>query len=141
MPRFFFDFTSGRTIEADDIGTEFASLEEAYLDACRSALEMSFEKLRVRRDPNLDSVEILDAQRKSLMHVPFSDVLRPKPPRLPAAQDLGIQQSCDQLIESCNQQLVRGKRLKAEISEELRKMRTMSSAIRANLERLNRSVR
>ncbi len=33
MPRFFFDFTSGRTIEADDIGTEFPSLEEAYLDA------------------------------------------------------------------------------------------------------------
>jgi len=48
MPRFFFDFTSGGTIDADDVGTEFPSLEEAYLDACRSALEMSFEKLRMR---------------------------------------------------------------------------------------------
>jgi uncharacterized protein DUF6894 len=141
MPRFFFDFTSGRTIEADDIGTEFPSLEEAYLDACRSALEMSFEKLRVRCDPNLDSVEILDAERHSLMQVPFSDVLRPKPPRLPSAQDLCNQQSCKQLIESCNQQLVRGKRLKAEIGAELRKMRTTSSAIRASLERLTRAAR
>ena len=39
MPLFFFDFTSHGAIEKDDIGTEFPSLEEAYLDACRSALE------------------------------------------------------------------------------------------------------
>jgi hypothetical protein len=138
MPLFFFDFTSGGTIEADDIGTEFPSLEEAYLDACRSALEMSFEKLRTRSDPNLDSVEILDAQRHSLMQVPFSDVLRPKPPRPPAVRNYGYGQTYNQLIDSCNQQLTRGNRLKAEIGEELRKMRTTSGAIRANLERLNR---
>ncbi|MFB6452806.1 DUF6894 family protein [Bradyrhizobium tunisiense] len=138
MPLFFFDFTSGETIEADDIGTVFPSLEEAYLDACRSALEMSFEKLRMRRDPNLDSVEILDAQRHSLMQVPFSDVLRPNPQRLPAARDHGNRQNCNQLIDSCNQQLNRGHRLKAEIGEELRKMRTTSAAIRAKLELLNR---
>ena len=132
MPLFFFDFTSGDTIEADDVGTEFPSLEEAYLDACRSALEMSFDKLRRRRDPNLDSVEILDAERHSLMQVPFSDVLRPKPPLPPA-----LQVHYSQLIESCNEQLTRGKRLKAEIGEELRKMRTTSNAIRANLQRLS----
>lgn len=76
MPRFFFDFSSGGTVVADDVGTEFPSLEEAYLDACQSALEISFEKLRIRRDPNLDLVEILDARRQPLMQVPFSDVLR-----------------------------------------------------------------
>jgi hypothetical protein len=79
MPLFFFDFTSHGAIEKDDLGTEFPSLEEAYLDACRSVLEISFEGLRNRRDPHLDSVEILDAGRRSLMEVPFSDVLLPKP--------------------------------------------------------------
>ena len=137
MPLFFFDFTKGGTIEADDVGTEFPSLEEAYLDACRSALEISFEKLRMRCDPTLDSVEILDAQHHSLMHVPFSDVLRPKPAPLPAVRNLGHGQDGNQLIDSFNQELTRGKRLKAEIGEELRKMHITWGAIRAKLERLN----
>ena len=131
MPRFFFDFSSGGTVVADDVGTEFPSLEEAYLDACRSALEMSFEKLRIRNDPNLDSVEILDAQGQSLMQVPFSDVLRPKPLRSPGRQD-----QCTDIISSYQEQLVRRKRLRAEIDEELRKMQTTFGAIRANLDRL-----
>ena len=131
MPRFFFDFSSGGTVVADDVGTEFHSLEEAYLDACQSALEISFEKLRIRSDPNLDSVEILDARRQPLMQVPFSDVLRPKPLRSPARQD-----QCPEIVSSYQQQLTRGKRLKAEIREELRKMQTTFGAIRANLERL-----
>ena len=131
MPRFFFDFSSAGTVVADDVGTEFPSLEEAYLDACQSALEISFEKLRSRSDPNLDSVEILDARRQSLMQVPFSDVLRPKPSGSPARQD-----QCIEIVSSYQQQLTRGKRLKAEIREELRKMQTTFGAIRANLERL-----
>ena len=131
MPRFFFDFSSGGTVVADDVGTEFPSLEDAYLDACQSALEISFEKLRSRSDPNLDSVEILDARRQSLMQVPFSDVLRPKPAGSPARQD-----QCTEIVSSYQQQLTRGKRLKAEIREELRKMQTTFGAIRANLERL-----
>ena len=131
MPRFFFDFSSGGTVVADDVGTEFPSLEEAYLDACQSALEISFEKLRIRRDPNLDSVEILDARRQPLMQVPFSDVLRPKPSWSPARQG-----QCTEIASSYQQQLTRGKRLKAEIREELRKMQTTFGAIRANLERL-----
>ncbi|MGY0571258.1 DUF6894 family protein [Bradyrhizobium sp. RDM12] len=131
MPRFFFDFSSDGTVVADDVGTEFPSLEEAYLDACQSALEMSFEKLRIRSDPNLDSVEILDARRQLLMQVPFSDVLRPKPSRPPARQD-----QYTGTVSSYQQQLTRGKRLKAEIGEELSKMRTTFGAIRASLDRL-----
>lgn len=131
MPRFFFDFSSDGRVVADDVGTEFPSLEEAYLDACQSALEISFEKLRIRSDPHLDSVEILDARRRPLMQVPFSDVLRPKPSRSPTRQD-----QCNGIVSSYQQQLTRGKRLKAEISEELRKMKTTFGAIRANLERL-----
>jgi len=72
------------------------------------------------------------------MQVPFSDVLRPKPPPLSAVRNHGNGQNCNQLIDSCNEQLTRGKRLKAEIGEELRKMRMTSGAIRANLKRLSR---
>jgi len=131
MPLFFFDFSSGGTVVADDIGTEFPSLEEAYLDACQSALEMSFEKLRIRNDPNLDSVEILDARRQLLMEVPFSDVLRPKPSRCPGTQD-----QCAEIVSSYQEKLMRGKRLKAEIGEELTKMQATFGAIRGNLDRL-----
>ncbi|WP_314957694.1 DUF6894 family protein [Bradyrhizobium cosmicum] len=131
MPRFYFDFRSDGRIVVDDVGTEFPSLEEAYLDACQSALEISFEKLRIRSDPHLDSVEILDARRRPLMQVPFSDVLRPKPSRSRARQDQWIG-----IVSSYQQQLTRGKRLKAEIGEELKKMNTTFGAIRANLERL-----
>jgi hypothetical protein len=131
MPLFYFDFQFGETIEADDVGTEFPTLQDAYLDACRSALEMSLERLRTRHDPNVDSVEILDAQRRSLMQVPFSDVLRPKPLRSSALRDRS-----NQLIGSCHEHLSRGKRLKAEIGEELRKMQAMSLDIRASVQRL-----
>jgi hypothetical protein len=63
--------------------------------------------------------------------VPFSDVLRPKPSRAPARQD-----QCVEIVSSYQQQLIRGKRLRAEIGEELRKMQTTFGAIRANLDRL-----
>jgi hypothetical protein len=134
MPLFFFDFTSDGLIESDDTGSEFPSLEAAYLDACRSVLEIAFEKLRVRSDPDLDSVEILDARRRCLMRVPFSEVLRPKPSRSRA-----LQAQRRQLIGSCQHELTRCKRLKAEISEELGKMQATSSAIRASLARLQKA--
>ena len=131
MPLFFFDFTSNGTIEKDDTGTVFPSLEEAYLDACRSALEMSFEKLRHRSDPYGDLIEILDAGRHSLMQVPFADALRPKPSRRPA-----VQPQCNQIIEACQRKVARGRRLKTEIEEEMVKIQTVAGAICANLERL-----
>jgi hypothetical protein len=131
MPRFYFDFSSGGTVEADDVGTEFPSLEAAYLDACQSALEISFEKLRTRSDPNLDSVEILNARRQSLMQVPFSDVLHPKPSRLPPRQN-----QCTEIFSTYQQELARGRRLRVEIGDELIKMQTTFCAIKASLERL-----
>jgi hypothetical protein len=131
MPIFFFDFSSEGVIETDDIGTEFPSLEKAYLDACRSALEMSFEKLRDRNDPNLDSVEILDAERRPLMHVPFSEILRPQSPPWSA-----VQHECGQIIHACHTELARGKRLKEEIDDELRKIQAATGDIRTSLERL-----
>jgi len=134
MPLFFFDFTFDGRLEKDDLGTEFSCLEDAYLDAVHSALDMSFDKLRGRGDPHRDSVEILDAKRQSLMQVPFSEVLRPKPLRYAALRD-----QCSEIIDLCQRELARGKRLRAEIDDELRKMEIISGAIRAALERAQRA--
>lgn len=129
MPRFFFDFTFDGVTDIDDVGVQYPSLEAAYLDTCRAALEISFEKLRARRDVHFDSVEILDGNRRSLMHVPFSEVLRPKS-RLPPAQ-----RECGQLIQSCRQQMARAERLRAEVVTELQSIQSMTIVLRANLAR------
>src|ERR1700751_2845908 len=81
MPRFFFHFTSQGDVSRDEVGTEFPSLEAAYLDSCQSALEMSIDKLRVRDDPTNDSVEIADESGRLLMTIPFSEVIRPRQKR------------------------------------------------------------
>jgi hypothetical protein len=72
MPRFFFNL---RSSGVDEIGTEFSSLEAAYLDVCDAILQIAFEKLRSRQDPSKDMFEIADGQREVLMQVPF---LEPK---------------------------------------------------------------
>ncbi|MCK1383763.1 hypothetical protein [Bradyrhizobium sp. 21] len=132
MPRFFFNFSIDGCLEFDELGTEFNSIEEAYLEACRTALDMSFEKLRERADPTGDSVEIFDAQRRTLMHLPFSDMLSPKPLRRPPTLE------SNRIADRCHRELVRGQRLKAEIREELEKVQSISRTIRANLRRFSK---
>jgi hypothetical protein len=78
--------------------------------------------------------DLAHARRRCLMRVPFSEVLRPKPSRSRA-----LQAQRRQLIGSCQHELTRCKRLKAEICEELGKMEATSSAIRASLARLQKA--
>lgn len=129
MPLFFFDFTFDGVTDTDDVGVQYPSLEAAYLDSCRAALDISFEKLQTRRNAHLDSVEILDGNRQSLMHVPFSEVLRPKSRVSPAQREFG------QLIQSCRQQMARAERLRAEVATELQSIQFMTVVLRANLAR------
>lgn len=129
MPLFFFDFTFDGATDTDDVGVQYPSLEAAYLDACRAALDISFEKLQARRNAHLDSVEILDGDRRSLMFVPFSEVLRPDSRLSPA------QRECGQLIQSCRQQMARAERLRAEVVTELQSIQSMAVILRANLAR------
>ncbi|MDB5609595.1 MAG: hypothetical protein JWP25_6495 [Bradyrhizobium sp.] len=131
MPIFFFDLTSAGTLTVDEVGTEFASLEDAYLDTCRAALDMSFEKLGTRDDPYRDSFDILDASRRPLMHVPFSDVLQPKP----SARQT-VERRWNETFASCRREMARGRLLRAEVGSELRKVQMTSLVILANLNRL-----
>jgi hypothetical protein len=129
MPLFFFDFTFDGVTDTDDLGVQYASLEAAYLDTCRAALDISFEKLQAHRNAHLDSVEILDGNRRFLMLVPFSEVLRPRTAILPAQRD------CEKLIQSCRQQIARAERLRAELVLEFKNIRSTTDVIRANLAR------
>src|SRR5581483_3269514 len=103
MPRFFFHFTSQDQLGRDDIGAVFPSLEAAYLDAYKAVAEISFEKLRAHDDPTNDGVEIADAGGRTLMHIPFSEILRPhQKGRLPASRH-----ATERAIQACQRQTLR----------------------------------
>jgi hypothetical protein len=85
MPRYFFSLATDDAFTPDDEGVEFPNLEAAYLDLYQTALEMSFEFLRERRDPNGFRFEITDASGAMILELPFSEVLRPKARAHPGA--------------------------------------------------------
>jgi hypothetical protein len=129
MPHFFFNYISRGATCVDDVGTEFSSLEAAYLDTCESALAIAFEKLRARQDPTNDAFEIFDDKRNLLMQVPFSEVLRPA-----AATNIStIGQQTTLALEKCRRQAARCERLKGEIRAEFKRTRGMFDTIHANL--------
>lgn len=75
MPRFFFDFRQARNLAVDDVGCEFETVEEAYLDAVRAAQEMWRELLAHRENPLLCSFEVRDERGNDLFSLPFAEVL------------------------------------------------------------------
>lgn len=77
MTRYFFGLVDETGLSPDDMGADFPTLEDAYLEACHAALEISFEMLRERRDPTDLRFEITDRFGRLLMEVPFAEVLRP----------------------------------------------------------------
>jgi hypothetical protein len=60
MPKFFFHLISTGNYCADEVGGEFPDVEAAYLDGWQAALEMGFDMLQDRRDPNQHHFEIVD---------------------------------------------------------------------------------
>jgi hypothetical protein len=83
MARYFFHLTSPDGSSKDDIGTELASAEAAYLAACDAALDMSYEMLRERRDPARHTFEVADEQGQVVFEIPFAEVTRPAERRHP----------------------------------------------------------
>ena len=87
IPRFYFRLRCGSTVEDDDTGIEFASLEVAYLEAFRAARDIWHELLVQRRDPRQYGFEICDPAGRLLLDLPFVEVLesavlgRPKAPQ------------------------------------------------------------
>jgi hypothetical protein len=129
MPHFFFNHITENSIIVDDVGTEFSSLEAAYLDTCQAALAIAFEKLRSRQDPTTDSFEIFDDKQNLLMHVPFSEVLRPAATISVSA----LREKFISAMENCQRQLERNDRLKEDVRAEFSRTRRLFGALRANL--------
>ena len=79
MPLYMFHLRSGKTMSADDTGTEFASLDLAYLDAFRAAGEIWLEMSRDGRDGSRHCFEITDSAGQLLIELPFIEVFRAAP--------------------------------------------------------------
>lgn len=119
MPRFYFDLSTSEHFERDAVGAMFATLEAAYLDACRAVIDISFELLRERKDPSRYQFEIRDAGGQVVWELPFAEVLQPgrtARPRQIQAHDL-LRQSLD-----------RNRKLKSELVDIL--VQTRESAMR-----------
>jgi hypothetical protein len=130
MPLFFFNHTSTNYVNVDDTGTEFPSLEAAYLDTCNAILEIAFEKLRTRDDPAHDAFEILGERGNVLLTIPFSEVLRPgEPNKRPIPLDSPAASSL-RLME-------RHQVLKAALREEFKRTELEFRAVKANMARLD----
>ena len=137
MPRFFFHFTSQDQLGRDDIGAVFPYLEAAYLDAYKAVAEISFEKLRAHDDPTNDGVEIADAGGRTLMHIPFSEILRPhQKGRLPASRH-----ATERAIQACQRQTLRSRTLWSELQTEFAKTQDTFRSIQSKLAILNTGLR
>ena len=77
MARYFFHLISPAESSRDDIGTELPNAEAAYLQACETALEISYEMLHERRDPGRHAFEVTDAEGRMVFEIPFAEVTRP----------------------------------------------------------------
>lgn len=75
MPRFFSDFRQGTDRCADAEGTEFANVEQAYLEAFKGAQDMWGELLRQRQDPRRCLFEVRNSRRELLFVLPFQEVM------------------------------------------------------------------
>ena len=75
MPRFFFDFRQTGHLVPDSEGIEFDSVEQAYLEAFKSAQDMWSELLKERRDPRRCFFEVRCAEGDLLFIFPFQEVM------------------------------------------------------------------
>ena len=120
MPRFFFDFREGNSLSPDDQGIEFASLEEAYLEAFRAAQEIAAERLLERRDPFDCAFTITDAAGQELIVLPFKEILDcPRPSTLLQNEQRRATVSFGEVLGNANRMVG----LSAERSNELRETR------------------
>jgi hypothetical protein len=131
MPKFFFNHISRDDVSVDEGGSDFPSLEAAYLDTCNAILDISFEKLRERLDPTEDIFEIVSERGDLLLTIPFSEVLRPRQPTdLPGSRT-------EKLAATSARLTARHRALKAEFNEEFARTEATFRTIRSNLVRLD----
>jgi hypothetical protein len=125
VPIFFFHLIYPGNYCADEVGGEFPDVEAAYLDAWQAALEMSFDMLRERRDPNQHHFEIVDEKGQFLLEILFSEVMRPT---VRPTNNLEVR-------TVLRQRLQRSRELRADIKNEFDKTRLVLKSAHATLDR------
>jgi hypothetical protein len=75
MATFFFDFCQGNSVEQDDLGLSFDSVEEAYLEAYGTAAALWAELLQQRQDPRRCAFQVRDLAGTVLFSLPFVELL------------------------------------------------------------------
>ncbi|MEA1832177.1 hypothetical protein U8607_08785 [Methylobacterium durans] len=71
MPYFYTHLRTANGVERDDLGTEYPSLDAAYLDACAGIPKLMAELVQEGHDPSACSFEIRDEADQLLWEVPF----------------------------------------------------------------------
>ena len=127
MSLFYFHLVTAAARSEDIEGIDFPTLEVAYLDACKAALEISFEALRRRQDPSGYRFEVCDENRRLVLDLPFSEVLKPG----------GFNRAAplEPLYARIQERLLRGRELKAEIAAGLVQARRSMETAKATLRR------
>jgi hypothetical protein len=75
MPRFYFHLRTPSGLNQDDAGTEFASLEAAYLDAFDAIGTMTVDLVRQKANPWQYGFEITNGAGTTLLDLPFAEYL------------------------------------------------------------------
>lgn len=111
MPLYHFHLRNAAGLEPDEIGLEYPTLEEAYLEACRTVPGMAAEFVQAGRNPMEYAFEIADESGTLLLEIPFGEMLRngavPRRPALPRerARAVSAAERTQQLVASINRQI------------------------------------
>jgi hypothetical protein len=75
MALFYFNFRDETGLHADESGTAFETVEDAYLGAYEAAADLWRELLKDRRDPRNCAFEVTDEGGRPMFELAFSEVL------------------------------------------------------------------
>ncbi len=74
MPLFFFDVRTPRGIEPDELGSEFGSVELAYLEACKAIPGMLVDFQREGDHARDLAFEVRDEIGRQIWQIPFNEI-------------------------------------------------------------------
>jgi len=130
--RYYFHLRIGHTISPDEIGLDLANVETAYLEAFKAAQEMWSELLAEGSDPLSRCFEIVDERGRSLLTLPFAEVLE-------QARKGGA--TLARLRQSLQAELEQRKVLTASLRQNVKNIRKTTEAARRAVERTTEMLR
>jgi hypothetical protein len=124
MTHYFFHLDGPDGRSDDLLGCEFESVEAAYLEASRAALEISNEMLARREDPYGLRFEICDETLGPVLDIPFRELLRS-----PSRPWLQFKDLRDQLAKS----VARSQQVREELADGFEEARAALVSIRQTM--------